>query len=186
MARAICRHIRSHRNAAGKCSTIRRTDRMTHTASLINRSRRVVTCASAQTVPRGARCCSWRSHRRSQGRAADELEDLMPDLARLAGIVETAGQALGSPTCASIALSSTAPPSGTGVGLVEGCHDRLRLGVEFEGDLRHIRETRSLFCLIVRRIFQVRPPRARRPPGPGAPWPPPLGRPAARSWWCWP
>ena len=49
-ARAICRHGRHQGNAAGKCNTIRRTERSTHTASLINRSRSVVTCASAQTV----------------------------------------------------------------------------------------------------------------------------------------
>jgi len=33
------------------CKTIRRTEHSTHTASLSNRSRSVVTCASAQAVP---------------------------------------------------------------------------------------------------------------------------------------
>jgi hypothetical protein len=47
-ARAICRQVESQKNAVGRCSTIRRTERST--ASLISGSRSVVTCAPAQVV----------------------------------------------------------------------------------------------------------------------------------------
>jgi len=43
------------------CKTIRRAERSTHTASLSNRSRSVVTCASAQAVPAARRRSSWNS-----------------------------------------------------------------------------------------------------------------------------
>ncbi len=62
-ARASCRHVESQGNVAGKCRTIRRTERWTHTASLISRSRSVGTWASAQVVPRARRrragCGRW-------------------------------------------------------------------------------------------------------------------------------
>ena len=45
----------SQGNVRGRCSTMRRADRSTQTASLINRSRRVVTCAAAQPVPAARR-----------------------------------------------------------------------------------------------------------------------------------
>src|SRR5438094_643599 len=50
-ARAIWRHVESQGKLSGKCRTMRRTEHSTHTASLISRSRRVVTWASAQPVP---------------------------------------------------------------------------------------------------------------------------------------
>jgi hypothetical protein len=60
-ARAIRRQVDSQGNVAGRCKTIRRAERSTHTASLSSRSRSVVTCASAQTVPAARRRSSWNS-----------------------------------------------------------------------------------------------------------------------------
>jgi len=39
----------------GRCNTMRRTERSTHTATLSSRSRSVATCARAQSVPWA--CC---------------------------------------------------------------------------------------------------------------------------------
>jgi hypothetical protein len=50
-AQATWRHVGCHGNDVGKCRTMRRTDRSTHTATLSSRSRSVVTCAVAQAVP---------------------------------------------------------------------------------------------------------------------------------------
>src|SRR5439155_22835348 len=58
-ARATCHHVGSQGKLRGKCSTIRRTERSTHTASLSKRSRSVVTWASAQAVPTARRRSSW-------------------------------------------------------------------------------------------------------------------------------
>ena len=57
-ARASCRHVESQGHVSGKCSTMRRTEHSTHTASLIKRSRSVVTCAPAHVVPAARRCSS--------------------------------------------------------------------------------------------------------------------------------
>jgi hypothetical protein len=51
-ARASCLHGASHGKVFGKCNTIRRAERSTHTASLIRRSRSVVTWASAVVAVR--------------------------------------------------------------------------------------------------------------------------------------
>ena len=54
-AQAIWRHVGCHGKEAGKCSTMRRTDRSIHTPTLSTRSRSVLTCAVAQAVP-----AAWR------------------------------------------------------------------------------------------------------------------------------
>lgn len=50
-AQATWRQVGCHGNAVGKCRTMRRTDRSTHTATLSSRSRSVGTCAVAHAVP---------------------------------------------------------------------------------------------------------------------------------------
>src|SRR5438445_9387579 len=54
-ARARWRHVESQGKVSGMCSTMRRTERSTQTASLSSRSRSVVTWASAQFVPAARR-----------------------------------------------------------------------------------------------------------------------------------
>jgi len=48
---ASCRQVESQGYVVGRCSTMRRTERSTHAASLTSRSRSVLTCAPAQAVP---------------------------------------------------------------------------------------------------------------------------------------
>jgi hypothetical protein len=66
---------------------------------------------------------------------ADQLEGLMPDLARLALVDQTAGQLLGQSQVGIDALQQNRATVRTGVRLVEAGHDRLRKSLAPEGDL---------------------------------------------------
>ena len=72
-ARASCRQVGRQGQLRGKCSTMRRTERSTHTASLSSRSRSVLTWASAQAVPGARRRRSWNRMYAASGQQHAEL-----------------------------------------------------------------------------------------------------------------
>ena len=84
-AQATCRHVGCQGNDAGKCSTMRRTDRSIHTATLSSRSRSVVTCAVAQAVPGGV--SPQRLHQ-DVGRQREQEPELIAAKARAAQPVQ--------------------------------------------------------------------------------------------------
>jgi hypothetical protein len=84
----------------------------------------------------------------------EQLERLMPDLARLPGIVEALGQPLSEPPVGIDPLEQDRATVGTGVRLVEDGDDGLAFRVELERDLRYTvcsHRASSVECLEGRR-----------------------------------
>jgi len=90
-----------------------------------SRSTRSLWIASSASRPRR---CSRRSRRRSQRLAAEQLERLMLDLARLPLVLETRGQPLGQPEVGIDPLQQDRAAVGAGVLRVEGCDDGFPFG----------------------------------------------------------
>src|SRR5439155_27257227 len=84
----------------------------------------------------------------------EQFERLMPNLARLAVVLETRRQPLGQPELGVDPLEQERPPIGAGVRLIEGGDNRLSFRIEVERDLRYTvcsHRASSFECLEARR-----------------------------------